>query len=398
MTGAAQRLWLVANARLPSQRAQSLQVAQVAGAFARQGLETTLVHALRRDTAVVDDLRELWDYYGLPRGARPGLRSIANVDWIDVVPRRFQYLPARVQELTFARNAARHVGDEGLVLCRELECARRLVQGGRENVFLEVHRVPGGKLRRRWLLEACAGLAGVIAISGGVREDLEQLGVPPALLTVAHDGYEAERFSNAPTRADARRELDLEPGEQVVIYTGGLLAWKGVDVLVDAARCAPCARFVIAGGMDADVAQLKAHAAGLANVRFEGFQAPERVALYLAAADIGVVPNRSKPAISARYTSPLKVFEAKAVGLPLVVSDLYSMRDVLSESEALFVEPDSPEALAAGIEQLLADEALRGRMSRELLAKASDHTWDARARRLMGWMEQQSRTQAGSAP
>ena len=35
-------------------------------------------------------------------------------------------------------------------------------------------------------------------------------------------------------------------------------------------------------------------------VRFDGFVAPETVASYLAAADVGVAPNRSRPAISAR--------------------------------------------------------------------------------------------------
>ena len=40
-------LVLVANARLPSARAHSLQVMQAAAAFARAGVQTTLVHARR---------------------------------------------------------------------------------------------------------------------------------------------------------------------------------------------------------------------------------------------------------------------------------------------------------------------------------------------------------------
>ena len=109
---------------------------------------------------------------------------------------------------------------------------------------------------------------------------------------------------------------------KLVVYTGGLLAWKGVEILVQAARLMPEVRFVIVGGMDADVKRIRAQAQDLANVDVLGFQAPSRVPLYLAAADLGVVPNRSQPAISSRYTSPLKIFEAMALGLPLVVSDL----------------------------------------------------------------------------
>lgn len=384
------RLVLVANARLPSQRAQSLQVAQVAGAFARAGVETTLVHARRRDTPAVEDVDGLWDYYGLPAGPRPALRAAPCVDGIDLVPRRLQYLPARLQELSFARNAARLCQEQlagAWVLARELECARRLVRAGRAAVFLEIHRVPGGGTRRRWLLEAVHGVAGVIAISGGVRADLVELGVPAGKVVVEHDGFESARFAVLSTREEARKELGLSPEAPVVVYTGGLLAWKGVDVLVEAARELGEVTFVIAGGMDADVRELRARAQGLANVRFDGFQPPERVPLYLAAGDLGVVPNRSTPAISARYTSPLKVFEAQAAGLPLVVSDLFSMRDVLAEDQALFVAPDDPRALAAGLRELLGDDVRRVAMSAALRARAARHSWDARARRLLSWME-----------
>jgi glycosyltransferase involved in cell wall biosynthesis len=141
---------------------------------------------------------------------------------------------------------------------------------------------------------------------------------------------------------------------------------------------------VVAGGVDADVERLRAAAAGLTNVRIDGFQPPSRVPLYLAAADVGAVPNRSAPAISARYTSPLKVFEAFAAGLPLVASDLPSMRELLEhERDALLVAPDDPQALADGIERLLADDGLRAAMSRRLRGRAEACTWDARARRIL---------------
>jgi glycosyltransferase involved in cell wall biosynthesis len=385
----ARELVLVANARLPSQRAQSLQVAQVAAAFERAGVATTLLHALRRDTPEVQNVQELWDYYAIAPGARPKAQAAKNIDWIDLVPRRLQYLPARLQELSFARNAAKVVladYQNACVLSRELECARRLVRAGRKDVFLEIHRVPGGSTRRRWLLEAATSAAGVIAISGGVRDDLITLGIQPERLLVAHDGFERERFANMPSRADARRELRLAADKPLVVYTGGLLAWKGVDILIEAARLLPTINFVIAGGMDADVRTMSHLASGLDNVRLDGFQAPERVATYLAAGDVGVVPNRSQPSISSRYTSPLKVFEAQAAGLPLVVSDLPSLRDVLTEDQAAFVRADDPKALAQGLRELIKDEARLKRFAGAMKSASQGQSWDARAKRVLDWM------------
>ncbi len=387
-------LVLAANARLPSQRAQALQVLQAASAFARRGAATALLHARRRNTPALPPGQDVFEYYAIPAGPRPSLSAVPCVDWIDSAPRALQYAPARIQELTFARNAARRIVDaypHARVLSRELETARDLVRGGRRGVFLELHRVPGGATRRRWLRQAAAGAAGVVAISEGVRDDLLELGVEAGAVRVEHDALDPARFEAAPERAAARAELDVPAAARLVVYTGGLLRWKGVDELVEAARELPEVRFVIAGGMPADVERVRARAAGADNVRLDGFQPPARVATYLAAADVAVVPNRSQPRIASHYTSPLKVFEAMAAGVPLVASDVPALSTILErERDAVLVAPDDPAALAAGIERLLADEQLRARMAAQLRGRAATHTWDARAERILDWMESRS--------
>jgi len=388
-------LVLVANARMPSERAQSLQVAEAAASFHRAGAPTTLLYARRRPVPALPPGQDLWDFYGIAAGDRPAARAVPCVDWIDRVPRALQYAPARLQEETFARRAAGVVAAEfpgARVLSREVDAALPLVRRGRDDVFLEIHRVPGGRLRRRRLAEAARGVRGIVAISGGVRADLLELGIDDRSIRVAHDGFEPARFAGLPEREAARTALGLPHGVPLAVYAGGLLEWKGVDLLVDAARALPGVYFAIAGGMERDVRRLRAHAGGLANVRIEGFQTPARVPLYLAAADLAVVPNRSKPAISARHTSPLKVFEAMAAGVPLVAADLPSLRELLEpEVDAVLVPPDDAAALAAGIERLAGDASLRSRISARLRSRAGEHTWDARARSLLDWMDESAR-------
>lgn len=389
-------LVLIANARMPSQRAQSLQVLQVAAAFARAGAATTLLHARRFPTPSLPPGVNLFDYYGLCPGSRPTVTAIPCSDWIDRVPTRMQYLPARLQELTFARNAAKHIqkaGVHGRVLSREAESARSLLSGSKAhpNVYIEVHRVPGGQTRKRWLLEAASGARGVIAISGGVRDDLVSLGIPSGDILVEHDGFEAGHEPIA--KRDARSKLGLDQDRKVVVYTGGLLDWKGVDLVVDAAVTLPDVQFVIAGGMDRDVEKLRARYklnlenGAPNNVRLDGFVAPAQVRHYLASADLGLVPNRSKPAISARYTSPLKVFEAMDAGLPLVVSDLPSLRDILNEEEACFFAADDSKALESAIRETLSSEDRIAQMAERMKERSKNHSWDARAKRILAWMD-----------
>lgn len=389
---AASELVLVANTRMPSQRAQGLQVAQMAAAFQREGTRATLMHAKRKSRIELPPGQDAWRWYGVMQDDVPRLDAIPCVDWIDRVPRVLQYVPARLQEQSFAKNAAlRVLADHygARVLSREIETAHALCRKKRARVYLEIHRVPGGRLRRKQLHACAKSVAGIVAISGGVKEDLTKLGIDASAILVAHDGFDPRRFERLPDRASARTALELPKSVPLVVYTGGLLEWKGVDLLVDVARTLPDAYFVIAGGMDADVQRLRQRAGGLANVRIEGFQAPERVPLYLAAGDIGVVPNRSKPAISARYTSPLKVFEAMAARLPLVASDLPSLREILThDRDAWLVAPDDAQALKQGIEKLLGDAKLRQKLGEALGARAQEHTWQARAKSILAWMQQ----------
>jgi glycosyltransferase involved in cell wall biosynthesis len=372
-------LVLVANARLPGARAQAIQVTQAAAAFQRLGTQTTLLHAERRDQALAST-EAILEQQGVQPAPGLRIRSIPCSDWIDRVPRILQYAPARLQELSFARNAARRIltrYPHANVLSRELETARHLIRAGHVRTHLELHRVPGGATRRRWLLEAAAGCRHLFAISGGVQEDLLSLGVDPTKITIEHDAHDPALFAELPDQATARAELGLDPDRQVVVYTGGLLAWKGVDVLIAAASELPEVQILIAGGMPADVERARAQAAGLANVRIDGFQPPARVPLYLAAADVGVLPNRSQPKISAKYTSPLKAFEYMAAGLPIVASDLPSLREILQgDSKTTFVHPDDPGDLGAHLRECLVDGGGRS-------PRGAEFTWEARAERIL---------------
>ena len=266
------------------------------------------------------------------------------------------------------------------MIARDVEVAHRL--RGRAGVAWEVHRVPGGRLRRRWAAEALAAGVRPIAISSGVAEDLAHPELGARDVPVEHDAVDEHLAAALPDRSAARQRLGLDSEQPIALYAGGLLRWKGVDVLVDAARDPRLAGalVLVVGGMDRDVAALRARAAGASNVRVDGFRPAGDIPLYLAAADVGVVPNRATPRISSHYTSPLKVFEALACGLPLVVSDLPSLRDVLDDGTATFVEAEDAGALAGGIATLLDDPGLRARpCGRGETAGGEDHVDSARA-------------------
>jgi glycosyltransferase involved in cell wall biosynthesis len=160
-----------------------------------------------------------------------------------------------------------------------------------------------------------------------------------------------------------------------------LFGWKGVDDLVSAAANLPGCRISVIGGSPEQVARLRegAPAAG-AKIEFLGQLPHAQVAQALQAACIAVLPNRDAP--DSRFTSPIKLFEYMAAGCAVVASDLPSLRDILTDDEAVWVKPGDPAGLAAGIRSLVADPERARRLGALLREKARAYTWRARAQKL----------------
>jgi glycosyltransferase involved in cell wall biosynthesis len=85
------------------------------------------------------------------------------------------------------------------------------------------------------------------------------------------------------------------------------------------------------------------------------------------------------------YFSPLKVFEYMAAGLPVAASRIGQIGEVIRDGvNGLLLPPGDPEALAAALERLCRDRALRMRLGQAARATAlKEHTWDAVAGKIL---------------
>lgn len=77
-----------------------------------------------------------------------------------------------------------------------------------------------------------------------------------------------------------------------------------------------------------------------------------------------------------------KAYDFAGLGLPIVCSNLPTIREVLEPGEhALFFEPGSAEGLAAAIKTLATEPGLAGRLSENLSLRAGFFSWRRRAER-----------------
>ncbi|HYF28799.1 MAG TPA: glycosyltransferase family 4 protein [Candidatus Paceibacterota bacterium] len=245
--------------------------------------------------------------------------------------------------------------------------------------YLEAHSI----YRDLLLAPALRSATGIIAITNGLREDLiKEFGIPSAKVAVVPDAVDAAAYERVESKEAARRRLGLPQDAPLVMYAGRLDGWKGLETLL-AAELPEHTELVIIGGKPPEVETLQRRHP---KVRFLGQRPYEELPQNLAAADVVVLPNTAREAISARHTSPLKLFAYLASGTPLVASDLPSIREVVDEASVTLVAPDDPAALAAGIASVLADPeaaAVRAARARELV---QDYTWEKRAERLLAFI------------
>lgn len=207
-------------------------------------------------------------------------------------------------------------------------------------------------LERRCWTEADA----VIAPSRTLAANLVDLGVPAERIHVVPNGADTARPADPAT---VPRPPDAPP--RYVIYTGALQAWQGVDVLLRA----------LARLRDLDDLHLVVCSA----TRPRRVRPYERLAARLEVADRVVwrfgLPREAlwpwlvhAAASAAPLTEcarnvrqgccPLKILDAMAAGVPVVASDLPSVRELVTDGEhGVLVPAERPAELARAIRVLL---------------------------------------------
>jgi glycosyltransferase involved in cell wall biosynthesis len=127
-------------------------------------------------------------------------------------------------------------------------------------------------------------------------------------------------------------------------------------------------------------------ALGHAHVTCTGAVPYDRVPEFMAAMDVVVVPYAQG---ADTYFSPLKLFEAMAMGKPVVGAQVGQVAEILTHGEnGLLYEPGNAEMLARRIREALDRPDLGARMGAAArLAVVSERTWEANAQRILGIAE-----------
>ncbi len=107
----------------------------------------------------------------------------------------------------------------------------------------------------------------------------------------------------------------------------------------------------------------------------------EQIPTLLAQSHVGVLPFRDEECF--RVSSPIKLFEYMAAGLPILATRIACHTDVVSGGEFVFwSEGDSVADLRLGLMQVWQNQSSLSRMGSEAATAANFWTWQASARKL----------------
>lgn len=374
--------------RLPPKSANVLQTMNMAMAFAAAGARVRCFpgcdapSATAREEMLLDTLRliaveKLPPHWNILPGAHKGLYGL-HFRW--AVLRAMRAAPA-------AALYARDLGEARLLRLLTRFFPRTLIYEAHEILYLMQKN--DGKAHwqrtRQQEEEVFRSIAGLVVVNAAVGEEArEHFGYAGPVLA-APNGYNPTLFHPLPL-FDASRPWPGKYDPVTLVYVGAFHPGKGVRTLLNALGLLP-ERFHLRliGGYPVSVLEelrSRAHDMQLAGrVDFRGAVAPHELRAACDGAHIFVIPQQS-----GFYFSPLKLYEAMAMGLPVVTTPLPLFAPHI-EADLVHGAPDcGPGGLARAITELAAAPEFARRLREGGIREAAQRTWQKRAETILDFI------------
>jgi glycosyltransferase involved in cell wall biosynthesis len=205
-------------------------------------------------------------------------------------------------------------------------------------------------------LEAQAALRAdrVVVLSPALAEHVRGWGVPECRIAIVPNGVDPALFRPQPRDPALRTALGAGPDTFLVGFVGTFAPYEGLDTLLRAVALLrrqgvdAAAALVGAGEQEARLRRLAARLAVPA--AFPGRVPFARVPAYLGAFDAHPFPRNAAPVTA--LVPPLKLAEAMACAVPVVVTGLAPLTEMVTHEHRGLVCGHGPEALAAALGRL----------------------------------------------
>ena len=248
-------------------------------------------------------------------------------------------------------------------------------QGEMSGEFFESGLRKFGASRSSLLFRSFLGFRNIIlkkadafsAISSEIASEWTSSRVPLNKIHLIPNSVDTTRFApvNAKQKTFLREKLNLPQATTIAIYTGRLVSYKGLPLLLKVWGEIRCrhdnALLLLAGTGGLDIhnceAQLHDYVTSNGLERNVWFLGPiENIPEYLQAADLFVFPTEND-------AFPSSIVEAMACALPVVTTPVGAIKTIVTHRETgLLVQPGSYEQLFDALHVMLSDKVMASRL------------------------------------
>lgn len=221
----------------------------------------------------------------------------------------------------------------------------------------------------------------VATLTSALANELYARGADEAKTFLAPNAIDPERFRPRSKDLELAQQLMIDQQTFVVGYAGSVVTYEGLDLLLDAVpmvlSCISNIKVIIVGDGKALCAlKQKAKALNILDkVIFCGRVTPQNVGRYMSLFDIVCLPRKRVKVCE--LVSPLKPFEAMAMKIPLLMSDVAALKEISNNEEYAYLhEAGSSKDLASKILMMARNErAVSAKVDSAYKATVNYHNW-----------------------
>jgi len=369
-------IFLLFHGRFPSEKAASLFAAKSCESFSDLGAEVTFVVPKRLKVKT----KNFGEYYNIKENFK--VKYVPTVDFFNFLGDASFHISLFFYSISSTLFLLKNAKKEDVIYTNEtlpLLFAAIFFK----NTLFEVHDYPENK---KWFYGLLFSSVRWILVTNKwklkkIEEDFDQV---KDKIFLERNAVEISEFDIQESKEEAQEKIEhtFSKNKKIILYTGHLYDWKGADTLAEAAEfLGDSYEVLFVGGTEKDIETFTKKYRHIKNVFMLGFKPHAEIPLWQRASDLLVLPNTAKQDISKFYTSPMKLFEYMASGIPILASDIPSISEILNTSNSFLVEPDNPDKLATKIIEIFKSEE-RFEKAVKSRSDIEEYSWSKRAGRI----------------
>lgn len=226
----------------------------------------------------------------------------------------------------------------------------------------------------------------IVSISEALKNHLVQTyGITSNKIFVAHDGvfvedYDKIRSINVNT---LRSELGIPQDRYIIMHTGSLYQGRGMEFFKTIAKEYLEILFIQVGGTKKDIQKWRDIFKTYTNIYFYPHQNHDTLIKFQLSADALFLPMTEKNPIW-WCTSPMKLFEYMATGLPIISTNIGSISEVLNDTNSITFSPNDEQSLVNAVKFCINNQNAAQKIGLNALQLVrSKYTWEKRCKKII---------------